>query len=378
MVAALKKKRLLLLIAFCFFWLAVALVPSAGAAKPVFFINNGDAFTGGWFNPPPSIKKNCRELLDSSNQPFYQGPADPTDVANQYKGTLLAFANGRTGAGTEYAAYSLGSIQSDQTANSYGFYTGLGVSPTNLSFAEPKAGNWGGFFEGTVKQTNCVVDYFHTKQQGAAETWTNSSVVGTSLNTQYYCDDSSGCYDYAGGILKLVHNNEAQVLVPDSATGATHKTTIFVDGDVYIGSNITYPAGYTIDTIPKFALVVQGNIYIGPGVTQLDGLYIAQPDPADGDQVDDDTGVIWTCHDSTKNLPSLDPYIKTNCGSPLTINGAVIAKQINFVRTAGDYNTAPAETINYTPAMVLGGPFFNRVPKPTLTTQGIISLPPIF
>src|SRR5436190_13360882 len=114
MVAELKQKRLLLLIAFCFFWLAVALVPSAWAAKPVFFVNNGDVFTGGWFN---SVSAPC-----SNGAATYQGPNGPTDVANQYEGTVLAFTNGRTGAGSEYGTFSLGSIQQDQTASVlYGF-----------------------------------------------------------------------------------------------------------------------------------------------------------------------------------------------------------------------------------------------------------------
>jgi hypothetical protein len=57
---------------------------------------------------------------------------------------------------------------------------------------------------------------------------------------------------------------------------------------------------------------------------------------------------------------------------------------VNFVRVNGDINSSPpviAEVINYTPDMVVGGPFFTPTPaggSTSLKVQSLISLPPVF
>ena len=175
--------------------------------------------------------------------------------------------------------------------------------------------------------------------------------------------------------------------------------TIFVDGNAYIADNITYRSNYSVDDIPRFALVARGNIYIGPGVTRLDGLYIAQPvNPTNISAINADSGVIWTCH-ANDNNPVLDTFPNDFCRQGLLVNGAFIAKQINMLRIRGDVAAAPspssagseeqlesalssnniAEVFNYPPEMLVGGPFFSQ---PASTgdprVQSLISLPPVF
>jgi hypothetical protein len=72
----------------------------------------------------------------------------------------------------------------------------------------------------------------------------------------------------------------------------------------------------------------------------------------------------------------------------LTVNGSLIARQVNLFRTNGDISSAAsgeasnspniAETINYTPAMLVGGPFFNPPPTKTLDIESLVNLPPLF
>ena len=157
--------------------------------------------------------------------------------------------------------------------------------------------------------------------------------------------------------------------------------------------------------MPKFSIVARGSIYIDWTATQLDGLYIAQPNPGASPQVGagvaSDTGIIWTCHNNqptTSSNPN-QAYLAANClanNRRLVINGAFIAKQINLLRAPGDLTNAPvdegascssaalpplcaAEVINYTSSMVVGGPFFGPTTGPgSGEIQSLISLPPVF
>jgi hypothetical protein len=60
-------------------------------------------------------------------------------------------------------------------------------------------------------------------------------------------------------------------------------------------------------------------------------------------------------------------------------NGDVIGATVaeDSISTAAASNNI-AELINYSPAMVLGGPFFTTPANPDLKIQSLVSLPPIF
>ncbi len=323
--------------------------------KPYFKGFGADVFAGGWFN---SGATSC----SSSDTTTYQAPTfNPNQ--NLERGGILAYANGRIGASSDFGAFAMGLIQGD-AANSYGFYTGQTDSINTLSFANANTGisanYWGGFLAGPVQQIHCIPDYFTTKQVAPIPT-----PGGVSFNVGSFAD---GQYLAPAGLTSDISAGA------NATIAAGKEITLFIDGNAYISHNIAYAGSYTSDNVPKFALVVRGNIYIAPGVTRVDGLYIAQP-AANGSG-----GSLWTCHDNVNKNP--DGYwIYDNCKSPMTINGAIMARQVDLMRINGDIgdnNSNPAEVINYTPAMVIGGSFFNTPPDSDPKIDSLISLPPVF
>jgi hypothetical protein len=351
--------------------------------KPYFQIKGGDVFTGGWFTD----NNNSSYCKNPSN---YQAPTFDTassSVSNGQKGGIYAFAGFdrgiHVGASSQYAAFATGMIHgstddSDDTLQ-YGFYTYGASIPIQqqqktLSFANSSdyldsSDSWGGLFEGSSQQTHCAPDYYGYSKDLAPKAVPASISSGT--NDTYFS------------------NNGSTVTINGGSIGAGKKVTIFVNGNVYIGGNITYPAAYSDSEVPKFALVVRGNIYIDPNVAQLDGLYVAQPNPSNIGS----TGVIWTCHDGSATAYTAAQVNslcknKPNPNSPsLTFNGSVIAKQMNLWRVNDGLNAGttgnpagnpgtPAEVFNYIPAMVVGTPFFNS--GQTYTVESVKTMPPVY
>jgi len=294
---------------------------------PFLTATGGDVWAGGWFN--------TGSACDLTN---YQ------DNANGGVNTYLGASGGSSG---DFGAYVLGKIDTSGSGPSGGFKTdAVGAGSNKLSFANNASPS--GLFQGSTRQQHCVPDYY-----------------GTKKNTSTGWDGN-----YA--------DNGQYVVAPNSTlSGGTVSSslTLFVNGNVFIAGDIRDAAGYTEANVPKFALVVKGNIFIDPAVHQLDGLYIAQPSSGTND------GVIWTCHDNTAGQSLLGSWIHDNCASSLTVNGSLIAKQINYLRTNGDVSAAgspAAEVINYTAANVVGGPFFNPSPPTSLKVESLVSLPPLY
>ena len=81
-------------------------------------------------------------------------------------------------------------------------------------------------------------------------------------------------------------------------------------------------------------------------------------------------------------------YVSSACRTKLTLNGAVVAKQVNLLRSNGDVASATAgeasssgniaEVFNFTPEMVIGGGFFNSAAVNQYKIESLISLPPVF
>ncbi|MBI1952348.1 hypothetical protein HYS42_01330, partial [Candidatus Saccharibacteria bacterium] len=149
--------------------------------KPYFKGFGADVFAGGWFN---SGATSC----SSSDTTTYQAPTfNPNQ--NLERGGILAYANGRIGASSDFGAFAMGLIQGD-AANSYGFYTGQTDSINTLSFANANTGisanYWGGFLAGPVQQIHCIPDYFTTKQVAPIPTPGGVSFnVGSFADGQY-------------------------------------------------------------------------------------------------------------------------------------------------------------------------------------------------
>ena len=311
----------------------------AADTYPYLRVTGGDVWTGGWFESGGSC---------SNSAPPYQDNRDSGGGISTYLG-----ASG--GSSGDFGVYALGSIAS-------------GGSPTGGFASDVKAGggktltfaNTGsplGLFQGGTPQQHCLPDYYDAQSSTTSLNGAASVNLG-GLGSQQYLDSLSAGFVSVSG-----------------AIAAGQKTTLFVKGDVHITGNITYAAGYTESTVPKFALVVKGNIFVEPNVTQIDGVYVAQPSSGSSD------GVIWTCTDVANSSSPWGPDIKKNCTNSLTVNGALLAKQVNYLRINGDAGTAgspAAETVNYPAANIVGGPFFNPPSTGSPVIQSLISLPPLF
>ena len=360
----------------------IASVPVLAATKPYFKAYGADVFSGGWYSSGTS----CDTATNSRYQDFqYSDPASGF-VRDDRSGGILSFAKedgaGRStgGASSQYGTFSLGIIEGSDPA-SYGFYsTGAlaAAAPTSrnlLTFANDgsSASVWGGKFDGPYRQSNCIPDYYG-KLPNPAPGGLPPGGLPSTLDSS-----ASGSYTAAaGGGTNYTLNTSAVTLKPGT------KITLYINGNVFIGQNIVYQLD-KVDNVPKFALVAKGNIYIDPSVTQLDGLYIAQPTAGI------DGGDIWTCHPN--NTDVVRYTYPSGCTNQLVVNGALIAKRVEFLRVKGDVagastsedtlsggvgNPNIAEVVNYSPAMVVGGPFFNPAPANGLPIDSIISLPPVF
>ena len=351
---------------FAFVVIAGSLGQAFADSKPYFVTKGSDIFTGGYFTSGANCTTN------------YQEPTYPANSSNSYKGAILGYANvgaSRTGAHSDLGAFSLGLVEGGTAGiDDYGFFSGLSGTKS-LSFSNNDRYNigatkyWGGIFEGVSLKSNCIPDYYSNPKNGAKTPLGSGYTINQSA-----LDAASGNYSITGNATLTGGT------VP--ANWAGKGIAYFVDGDVTISGDVSYDL-HTASISPKFALVVQGNIYIKPGVKNLAGWYIAQPKPASSTT----GGVIWTCVDpgsldGDPGGPPKDTWMRINCTSPLTVNGALTAKQVNLGRIDASGNPLPplpgSETVNYIPEMAIGGGFFNQPPSTTAPIQSLISLPPVF
>lgn len=383
-------------------FMAVSLAAPVSAdvqTKPYFKTYGADVMSGGWFYGASGC-----DTSDSSN---YQDPgfSNATYPRDDKHGGILTYANQNPanpanatgGSSSQYGAFALGQVDGNASGN--GFYSGgssstSGYAKTLLTFANSTA-NWGGVFElgpgnAGIRMSTCIPDYYSKRPStgpnlGSPLNGAISQVQGGTYRGLSYGACSPGVY--------CLTQTNVQI-------NAGTRMVIFVNGNVYIDKNITYQA-HDANSIPKFTLVVKGSIYISGSVTRLDGFYIAQPSSS---SVSADDGMIWTCHDNTTN--ALYYRIPANqCNNTLVVNGALVAKQVNFLRLKGNVSTANtsednfstvntcmtsgcnvAEVINYTPEMAIGGSMFDTTgsgggggtPAGPPPTDSLISLPPAF
>lgn len=122
----------------------------------------------------------------------------------------------------------------------------------------------------------------------------------------------------------------ARTITSADGPSPNQQKAIFVDGDAYISGSINYPGvnnWANLSQIPSFYLIARGNIYIDNDVSQLDGVYIAQPDTSGN------RGRIYTC---TNGSSLYDPnQLAANCATKLTVTGSFIANQVKYLRTGG-------------------------------------------
>ncbi len=233
-----------------------------------------------------------------------------------YLNTTGSPGNRPAGSGAQLGALSIGGVEGFSSAllrNSFP------VGSTDLTFANtgnilggPPNPQTGGLLGGT----HCATDYF-------------APAKSMSFPLVFSDDPSVPGIRYFTGPVKITAGT----------LGPGIKTTIYVKGDVEITGNISYgsvdvsPYNFgTIAQIPSLYIIAYGGkINIDSSVTQLDGVYISQPDTTGGG------GTIDTCDAA---IP--DTSLITSCKQQLIVNGAFVAKQVYLRRAFGSLRDSQA------------------------------------
>jgi hypothetical protein len=298
-----------------------------------------------------------------------------------YLNTTTANGGGQpSGSGVQIGALSIGAAR--------GFNSALlrsvepsgtnGLMFSNTNPASPGAGPGAPTVGGNLGGDHCVPDYFSKLPAGTV-----------SKNGPTYAVPSSNGQD----VQYYDHNVRT---TPGSKVKNGLQAVVYVKGDVLItgdGVRFQNTTWSSIEDIPSFYMIVKGDIYIASSVTQLDGIYVAQPDGGNG-------GRIYTCTNGMSLFEAKD--LLGNCRSQLVVNGAFVADHIHFDRSFGSLrnssvgerfglgaknctdsgNTAfgdcAAEIFNYSPELYLGS---TGLPATTGPTTGkydfITSLSPV-
>lgn len=332
--------------------------------KPYIRTYGADTIAGGGFGTNCTINSGAqRPRILSFLRPIkdHQPPssADPRgEVSN------------KSGSGSQLAAIALGDVKGFTSAS---LRNTLPQAPSGLTFANTAPGQdnidinsdnplLGGKMKG---DGGCMPDYFASTQFPK-----DSEKKQTSSDTSQI---DAGNLLAEGQTLRNISGNKLSLISSSPLTGQD-RHTVFVDGDVAINSNITYDTNYGtgIQNIPSFTLVVKGNIYVDQSVTQLDGLYIAQPD---GNR--SNSGRIYTCAKGGNPVISSPTAIYNECGGAndsadnsrqLRVNGAFLAQRVVLNRVThsiGDStfreepsNSKAAEVFSFSQEIYLSPPVF--------------------
>lgn len=320
--------------------------------------NKTGVYDVSWTLTAPSVSKTCNSTLRVTYMPYLNiyGGDVMTGASAEYGGGSSScvssnnaagiaswnnYTGGFSGGGTQYGARALDQILGFATAQNSSSAPGTSLSFAN-QFNPPDAG-----------KLNPAADLF-------------GGYFGAAAADCDFTSDLTGAPQAGAGVNP-----------PASVAGSV---TIYATGNVYINHNVIYSGSGSWSSpsqIPKLVLVVVGgNIYIDSNVTQLDGLYVAEPDGVTG-------GVIYTCA-SGLGVPvsPTSAGFYARCNRQLVINGAFVAKQVQFGRTAGSLGQATtgdtvtsnhaAEVFNYSPELWLprGGS------NPNSGYTAITALPP--
>lgn len=223
------------------------------------------------------------------------------------------------GSGSAFAGRGL----SHATVCSYTFL--IIANATTGDCRTTPAANYGGYSTGRTIPD--VAANFPVSS--AAATLSGNNLDVSALNGTY---KTSGNITLTGGTLPA-----GRTIVINTYNAVTKKYA-----DVTIAGNITYTGAALTsgDQIPQLVLIA-GNINIQDNVTQVDGWLSAE-------------GTLNTCSNVNRTSITIN-----NCNQLLTINGPVMAKDVQLWRTAGSLNGddsgAPAEVFNLRPDAYLWG-----------------------
>jgi hypothetical protein len=302
------------------------------ASKPYTRVFGGDVFAGAAFGSP---------CYDPNSR-----------VIGWNRSNYLAYGLA-VGSGGQLAVSALNAVTDFASGQVRNNLNPAANSISNLTFA-----NTGGGYGGNLDSANavCAPDYWADRGGGP---------VPATINPSH-----NGKFSHTGDLTLNV--NPAGI---GRTAGTGNHVSIYVEGDVYISSNITYQfTSYNnLQEMASFRLVVRGgNIYVAPGVTTLNGLFVAIPTNATN-------GRFYTCSNgfAQPTLAQLNSNGPTGCRQRLTVYGSIVADLIKFSRSGGTlnnsepvdrYNTPgnPAELIINTPDTWLtsgfnGGEGYNAI-----------------
>ncbi|RWZ78451.1 MAG: hypothetical protein EOT05_01680 [Candidatus Microsaccharimonas sossegonensis] len=223
------------------------------------------------------------------------------------------------GSGSAFAGRGL----SYATTCSYTFLTLANATNSNCKSTPPA--NYGGYKTGRTIP-NVAANFPVTS---AAATLRGNNLDVSLLRGTY---KTAGNITLTGGMLQ-----KGKTVVIN-----TYNPVTKAYGDITIAGNITYTTDplTSADQIPQLVLIA-GNINIRDTVTQVDGWLSAE-------------GTLNTCSNINRTSITIN-----NCNQLLTINGPVMAKEVQLWRTAGsldgDNSGAPAEVFNLRPDAYLWG-----------------------
>jgi hypothetical protein len=265
------------------------------------------------------------------------GSCTPNSIAQIDAYNFLQSLNRYTGSFGQMASIATGSVSGFNSAENSDYSAVYAAPPSSLPAIKPTSGlNFTNLDQGGGNYPTCLTDYYVASGISTATAYPSAS---NPLSTATI--PSSGTYNYSGASTLVIN---ATQLSPGSriVLGVTNQ-------NVYINGNITYSNTYTSgSTIPLFELIVSGgNIYIDPSVTNLEGVFIAEPNSGSG-------GTVYTCASNAAS-PAPPSPVRTYAGcdqNPLTLEGSLSANTIEMLRTIGDdssLSSTTAETYLYSP-----------------------------
>lgn len=263
---------------------------------------------------------------------------------SRFRATNAVGAQATFGSWAEYGIFApapnglIASATGGALSGKYGNPTDFSADATpanKLTFANTDPSNYGKW---TQARTIGSIEQFATSRY--AESSDNNPNI--SLNTIGISD----------GEIKIIRLTHAGAITVSGAYGKTATAILITDQDVTITDDITI----TNRTINKLGsapqvIIIAKNIIINDNVKNIDAWLMARPtDPTEG--LDGPNGKISTCNSIQPNGQYATGLTINTCNNPLQINGAVMAREVQFRRTYGaDRNpplglSAPAEVIN--------------------------------
>ncbi len=223
-----------------------------------------------------------------------------------------------------------------------GFYSNFppsprGKGPPTISVKELTFANtvavWGGQFGGRGR---CMSNYWRGANRLTAEN-IGTLDIGDNTDPLEIENNTGKLYEMnPPGLFQLTNSRPTEDL--------KLRVSVYVDGDLSIKNNILNTRGdlEKFNEIGYIYLIAKGNIFIDPSVTQIDAILVAYTE-------DNSTGGrIFTCDfdsgginiKAKEDLDLNNPIIRDKsrdydnaCNQKLTINGALIGREIHLGRT---------------------------------------------